>query len=462
MDTKQDKTSLRSRLMVIPFCLFSTAVFAEPPEFVKGEILVSGSPDEHPSLTVTRYYPLSDISLISVQPGQEQARVNHLKSKGKHAALNLKASKFFTSNDPISSFQWHLDSINLTQAHAITKGAGATVAVLDTGFNAAGDDSVSCLVSGQDIVNNDADPTDGDGHGTHVAGTVAQTTDNGIGVAGVAPESCIMAVKVLDDSGSGSFIDIAEGIRWAADNGAQVINMSLGVAANYRITNDSVVDPALDYAYNQGVTVIAAAGNDGYRRNVSYPAIYPTVIAVGATDFRNQKTRYSNFGNGLDIMAPGGDTGADRNSDGYADGVLQETFDSAGFSYWFFQGTSMSSPHVAGVAALLISAGTASQPDDIRSALQSTALDLGNEGFDKSYGHSLIQADMALAWSEAEPPTEPPTEPPSECTDADGDGVCYEEGDCDDNNANVYPGFNEKGRRRSDGLDNDCNGIIDG
>lgn len=272
-----------------------------------------------------------------------------------------------------------------------------------------------------------------------------------------------MAVKVLDDSGSGSFIDIAEGIRWATDNGAQVINMSLGVTASARMYNDPTVDPALDYAYNNGVTVVAAAGNDGFRKNVSYPAIYPSVIAVGATDYRNQKPRYSNFGDGLDIVAPGGDTSADRNGDGYADGVLQETFESDGtFSYWFYQGTSMASPHVAGVAALVISNGTAASPDDVRAALESTALDIGEGGFDSKFGHGLVQADLALTWTAGSPPTEPPTEPPAECTDLDGDGVCVEEGDCDDTNASVYPGFNEKGKRRNDGLDNDCNGVIDG
>lgn len=458
MTTQPRSLAWIRRLIGVPALAISVIALADAPEFKHGEVLVSGTPDAHPGLNVVRYYPLSDVSLVSVTPGQEQAAITKLKAKGKRASLNFKATKFFSSNDPISSFQWHFDSINLGAAHSTSSGAGAVVAVLDTGFRAGGNDGVACQLAGTDIVNNDADPTDGDGHGTHVAGTVAQETDNGVGVAGVAYSSCLMAVKVLDDSGSGSFIDIAEGIRWATDNGAHVINMSLGVSATYRITNDSIMDPALDYAYDNGVTVVAAAGNDGFRKNVSYPAIYPTVIAVGATDYRDRRVRYSNFGDGLDLMAPGGDTGADRNGDGYADGVLQETFDSTGsFGYWFFQGTSMASPHVAGVAALLISSGVATAPDDVRTALESTAKDLGDTGFDSQYGHGLIQADAALGWNPGEPPPPPPP-----CTDADGDGYCEEIDDCDDSDPKVHPGMNEKGPRRRDGIDNDCNGIIDG
>lgn len=432
--------------------------WAEPPEFVQGEILLEGALDQHQSYQIRRYYPLSNVSAIKVPLGQEQRAVAHHRGKGKKASLNLVAHKFFSSQDPISSYQWHFDSIQLQQAHGISKGDGVVVAVLDTGFNPGGDDSVVCSVVGADIINNDSNPHDGNGHGTHVSGTVAQATDNNVGVAGVAPNSCLMAVKVLNDSGSGSFADIADGIRWATDNGAKVINMSLGIAANYQVTNDFVMDSALEYAYSNGVTVVAASGNDGFRKNVSYPAIYPTVISVGATDLRNQKTRYSNSGEGLDVMAPGGNMAADQNGDGYADGVLQETFDADGvFSYWFYQGTFMASPHVAGVAALLVASGTATSPDDIRAALQSTALDLGESGYDSKNGYGLVQAYSALQWQ----PGLPPTDPPVACTDADGDGVCLEDGDCDDGNADVYPGFNEKGRRRNDGLDNDCDGVID-
>ncbi|GLQ30027.1 S8 family serine peptidase [Litoribrevibacter albus] len=458
-----NRLALIRRTIAVSLLSASAISWAGPPEFRLGEILVNGSPDQHPSLNTVRYYPLSDVSLVSVEPGQEHATITKLQAKGKKASVNLAATKFMPTNDPYRSYQWHFNSINLSAAHDTTTGTGAVVAVLDTGFNSGGADSVSCLTAGTDIVNNDNDPTDGDGHGTHVSGTIAQASDNGVGVAGIAYNSCLMAVKVLSDSGSGSFVDIAEGIRWATDHGANVINMSLGISAQYQITNDPVTDAALDYAYINGVTVVAAAGNDGFRKMVSYPAVYPTVIAVGATDYRDQKVRYSNFGTGLDVMAPGGDTSADRNRDGYVDGVLQETFDSNGvFGYWFYQGTSMASPHVAGVAALLVASGVATTPDDVRAALTSTAKDLGEAGYDDQYGHGLIQADAALTWVPGEPPVEePPVDPPLACTDADGDGYCEEIDDCDDTDPKVNPGMNEKGPRRNDGIDNDCDGVID-
>ncbi len=122
-------------------------------------------------------------------------------------------------------------------------------------------------------MNGDNDPMDGDGHGTHVSGTIAQTTNNNKGVAGLAHGACIMPVKVLDDNGSGSFADIADGIYYAVNNGALVINMSLGTNARFNIRNDLTMDPALDYAFSNGVTVVCASGNDGFKKNISYPAI---------------------------------------------------------------------------------------------------------------------------------------------------------------------------------------------
>lgn len=201
----------------------------------------------------------------------------------------------------------------------------------------------------------------------------------------------------------------AEGIRYACDNGAKVINMSLGVDASSGMKRDNgVLDRALKYAYAKGVTVVAAAGNENVSKRVSYPSIYPTCISVGATDYLDKKAPYSNSGDGIDIVAPGGNTLADANGDTYGDGVLQETILYRSSGLHFYQGTSMATPHVAAAAALLISAKVATTPDDIRKVLTSSAKNLGRGGYDRTYGHGLLQVHSALTMN-FNPPTSPPT-----------------------------------------------------
>ena len=154
----------------------------------------------------------------------------------------------------------------------------------------------------------------------------------------------------------------------------------------------------MEYAYDAGVTVIAATGNDGYTNRVYYPAAYATTIAVGAVDLNGDVSYYSNQGDEMDIAAPGGDTRYDHDGDGYSDGILQETDEGSGFSYYFYQGTSMASPHVAGVAALVFANGI-EDVDDIRTALEDTAEDLGDPGWDTVYGSGLVDAAAAVAYA---------------------------------------------------------------
>ncbi|MBN1481355.1 PKD domain-containing protein [candidate division KSB1 bacterium] len=325
-------------------------------------------------------------------------------------------------NDPYySPYQWHLDNpvyggIQMEEAWDITSGTSSViVGILDTGvafenysvYQQAPDLANTTFVAGYDFINNDSHPNDDEGHGTHVCGTVAQSTNNGVGVAGIAYNTAIMPVKVLDQNGSGTATALANALYWATDHGADVINMSLSWPPGYN--PGSTIENAIAYANNHGVTLVAAAGNDN-TGTVCYPAAYDDyVIAVGATRYDETRAYYSNWGASLDVTAPGGDVTIDQNGDGYVDGVLQQTFGSSptDFGYYFYQGTSMASPHVAGVAALLIANGTTG-PDAVREALENTAKDKGASGWDTIYGHGIIDAYAALNYNVTPPENQQP------------------------------------------------------
>ena len=364
-------------------------------EFVSDEIIVKFKGD------------IQSFRVLKISEGKVEEKVKEYQQRGDviYAEPNYIAYAQMVPNDPYYIYQWHLDNsvyggIQMEKAWDISSGSGVTVAVIDTGIRKGTDLAKTCFVSGYDFVNNDSDPTDDNGHGTHVAGTVAQSTNNSLGVAGVAFNSCLMPLKVLDKTGAGTYANVALGIRYAADNGAKVINLSLGGSADSTTLKD-----AISYASGKGVTVVAACGNDNVS-NCLYPAAYDDyVIAVGATQYDETKAPYSNYGPSLDLVAPGGNTSLDQNGDGYADGVLQQTFKIVGrtitWAYYFFQGTSMATPHISGVAALLIANGNAVTPDEVRAALQETAKDLGTPERDDTYGYGLIDAFAALNWTAA-------------------------------------------------------------
>lgn len=320
------------------------------------------------------------------------------------AAAGSKSGDF--PNDTCFRYQWHLRQIGLPQAWKAGKGKGVTVAVIDTGVSQVGDLADTAFVPGFNFIANNDNAADDHGHGTHVAGTIAQSTNNKLGVAGVAYGVSIMPIKVLSARGSGSMAGIASGIRWAADHGAQVINMSLGGPAPV-----GTIGSAVKYARGKGVTVVAAAGNDG-RGRVSYPARYDGVIAVAATQFDETTTFYSNWGPQIDVAAPGGNVRVDQNGDGKPDGVLQHTIvpgNTSQTDYLWFMGTSMASPHVAGVAALIVGAGIR-KPDAVEQILLGTAraprAEKGENGYgdgkriDDHYGAGIVDAAAALKKAE--------------------------------------------------------------
>lgn len=391
-------------------------------EYVPGEILVKFKPEvsEETIVKINQRYRASvfykspalgfkRLKIPEERTVQEMVEFYKRDSNVEYAEPNYIAHAFWIPNDQYYKYQWHFDNpryggINMEEAWDLSfpnPGSGVIVAVVDTGvayedydiYARAPDLGGTSFVPGYDFVNDDTHPNDDEGHGTHVTGTIAQTTNNYTGVAGIAFSCSIMPVKVLDNTGSGTYADVAEGIRWAADNNAVVINLSLGGKFS-----SETLRLACEYAYNKGVVLICASGNDG-RRSVSYPAAYDKYnIAVGATRYDEKRAYYSNYGSSLDLVAPGGDLRVDQNKDGYGDGILQQTFkkgEPTNFAHYFYQGTSMAAPHVSGAAALLIYKGV-SGPDNIRNILQTTAEDKGSVGWDKYYGWGIVNAYKAL------------------------------------------------------------------
>lgn len=345
---------------------------------------------------------------------------------------NLSYHALFTPNDTDYSYQWNFQALNIpsawdeVQATISTRGdSRVVVAVLDTGLATAAPDLTGLHlwtnssdvandgidndhdgfvddVQGWDFVNNDNAPADDNGHGTHIVGTIAETTNNAIAAAGIADGVTIMPLKVLDGNGNGTTNTITAAITFAVAHGATIINLSLGGSQD-----DPILHQAIQSAVSQGVVVVAASGNDG-TSTLNYPAIYSEVIAVGGVQADLTRAGYSSYGTGLDVMAPGGNIGLDQNHDGFGDGILQQTCSTAacsGFSSRLYEGTSQAAAHVSGVAALLISCGESA--GSVQGTLQQTATDLGPTGYDAQYGYGLVNAAAAVQTAGCVPITAP-------------------------------------------------------
>ena len=415
----------RLALVVLAACLLAAAP-ASASDFVPGEVIVhqEGGPAE----------------VVSVDPGETvHDAVAELNADPHvdYAVPNYKAHASVIWDDPgrtgepsgWTNLQWNFigdASINAPEAWDLASalgapgGRGAVVAVVDTGaaykntkrFRRAPDLRRSTFVPGRDFVDNDRRPFDLFGHGTHVAGTIAQHVNNGIAVTGLAYNAKIMPVRVLDENGEGGAFAISRGIRWAAKHDADVVNLSLEFDPSITARQVPGIIRAIRFAHRKGAVVVAAAGNES-DANVAYPARARYAISVGATTEHLCQADYSNSGSGLDVVAPGGGNDA-PNDDNPLDAqhcrpnltgrdIYQQTFIRGPRTFGLpggYQGTSMAAPHVSAIAALLIGTerlGEHPRPGRVATQIRNTARDLGPEGYDSRYGHGLVDAAAALA-----------------------------------------------------------------
>jgi type VII secretion-associated serine protease mycosin len=287
--------------------------------------------------------------------------------------------------DPRRGSQWALNTVSFEATWPLTRGS-VIVAVVDSGVRADHEDLAGQVLPGKDYVDQQYDGRiDPNGHGTHVAGIIAAAADNGVGIAGGAPGVKILPVRVLDQNGSGYSSNVAQGIIWAVDHGARVINLSLGGT-----TPSDGTRAAIKYANGKGAIVLAAAGNDGAGANQPlYPAAFSEAVAVAAVDGNRNRASFSNYGGYVDIAAPGAD--------------IISTYSSSRTAYAAMSGTSMATPYASAAAALVASINKKATATGIRNALEGTAVDLGPGGTDIYFGHGLIDPRAAVLRAQPKP-----------------------------------------------------------
>jgi serine protease len=429
------------RLLLIALALGALALpaSAAASDYVPGEVIVRYEDGTTASVATSAQEGIGTVAEQSLPGGSEQLAIEDGESVSEtiaeleddpnveYAVPNWRAhAAALPTDDPDARRQWNLFKpwgINLTEAWTLAAslgapgGRGAVVAVLDSGvayenrglFRRAPDLRRSTFIHPFDFIDNDGHPNDSFGHGTHVAGTIAQTTGNGVATAGIAYNAKVMPLKVLNDQGYGDSAAIARAIRWAARYGADVINLSFEFPARVHAAQIPDVIGALRYAHRRGTLVVGAAGNEGDFR-VAYPAREDSVLAVGATTITGCQAHYSNSGRDLDLVAPGG--GADAanddsvwdsqhcNPDSFGRPIFQQTLVGRGVRRFGlprdYEGTSMAAPHVSAIAALIIATkrlGENPSPQAVEAHIKATARPTDRPD---RYGSGLVDAGAAL------------------------------------------------------------------
>ncbi|MGO4886920.1 S8 family peptidase [Anaerobacillus sp. MEB173] len=349
--------------------------------------------NEHPTIEMVKnggpYIVIRDetrttpqlITMLESEENIESAEPNYVLTKQVPDRNKMNRSDKATESVTIPNdeffqpYQWNLSQIETERGWDISSGREEVIiAIIDSGVDPDHEDLSAKMTEGFNAFDQSNNHMDEHGHGTHVAGIAAALTNNITGIAGVSWHNQIMPIKVLDENAEGSAFEIANGIRWATDHGAKVINMSLGDAHYSRVIHD-----AIRYAYNKDVVLIAASGNDNVEQPM-YPAGLKEVLAVSAVDYHRNKAVFSNYGNYIDVAAPGEH--------------IPSTFPEN--HYVYMSGTSMAAPHVAGLAGLIRSIRPDLRNTEVVEIIKKTAVDLGQEGYDKYYGYGEISVSNAL------------------------------------------------------------------
>ena len=365
------------------FFVFASGLFAQVPDHVPGRLLVAPRADADPAsltqairqhrATVRREFPVPGTNVLDVPEESSDAVIASLRSSGlfRYVERDFYAHTGAAPNDPSYASQWYLPVIQAPQAWDVTTGSPAVVvAVIDSGVDPNHPDLAGKLVSGWSFLKGSTDTSDVLGHGTAVAGTLAAASNNAVGISGVSWTSMILPVAVVDSSDFASYSNIAAAIRYAADNGAQIINISLGGS-----NSSAALQSAVDYAWSKGATIFAAAMNAS-SNTPYYPAACNHVVAVSATDSSDQLAAFSNYGGWITVAAPGA-------------GILAPMA-GGGYGYWY--GTSFATPVAAGVAALALAANPGLTNSALVDAVKLGVDDLGSAGFDDYFGWGRVNA----------------------------------------------------------------------